>query len=163
MAISVFGVTTATLAAEYFPHNTFDVNSEPATANITILIGRRGARISGLVEALGIAADGLDDVGEPMAFRNCARLVGVGAAIDVALAMLGRKPSDGIVQAWKDEWTEGLRILENPQRSKSFLRDALTAAAANHIQTHIQDSGDTPTASGDVEVLDPVFTADMEL
>ena len=162
MAFSTFGVTAATLQSDLLPQYTLDASSRPTSTRVAEIINRRAAKVSGLVDALGIDSSGLDSDGEPIAYYYCQRLVMVGAAADVAAAFAGRKPADGLVETWRSEWREGCEDLAGP-RAKALLRDAITASSPLIMRTHIQHGSDRPSAAGDIEIADPAFVRDMDL
>ncbi len=162
MAFSTFGITSAVVQSDFLPQYTIDANSTPATARVTELINRRAARISGLVDALGLDASSLDSTDEPIAFYFCQRLVGCGAAVDVYKAFTGKKVADGPAEAWRDEWEEGLETLSGPG-AKAALKDALGSSSPLLMRSHVQHGNQTPSGSGDVAVEDPIATHMMDL
>ena len=164
MAYSAFGATAAILASDLMPNQTLGATSSPSTTNIDArIIPRRAARVSGLVDALGLDSSALDSTDEPISYWFLQRLVLVGTAVDVALAFTGQAPDGEMVDAWRDEWQDGLAALSDPRQAKVLLVDALTTTSPLLLRTHIQHGGQTPSTSGDIEVDDPIFVRDMDL
>ena len=163
MALNLFGVTVTTLGDDCFPKYTFDATSAPTSTRVTEIINRAAALVCGPIQARGLDPASIDATGEPLSYYACQRLVTVGAAVDVSSAITGYRLADGLVDTWRREWTEGRERLENDEKIRLLLPDALTGAHAGAVYTHVQASSDTKRDASDIELPAPVFTSDMDL
>ncbi len=163
MAINLFGATEALLESDYLVHYTFTTTSKVTSAAITTILNRKAARISGLVDALGIAPESIDNTDEPISFQNLQDIVLCGTAASVAKAFTGLKSQDGIVAVWQEHWDEGVRLLGDTDSAKALLSDSLTNAAAGFTRTHIQAGNENTTRNSDIDVEDPIFTEQTSL
>ncbi len=164
MPINEFSSTAVLLQQQYFPGYTFDANSNPTDTAVAAIITKKAAAVSGILTSVGVAPAGISIIGEPIAFNWLQDLVLVGTAAHVARAFTGRGDTSRVASVWRTEWTQGLEVLRNPQKRKDVLADVLTGSQAGFLRTHVQSSSDSPpTAVGDIDLVTPSFTADMDL
>lgn len=97
--MNVFGVTSASVAAHYFPTlEAFSGSTVPTTAIVLEMITAIAAEVNGRLSAAGVVPSGITLAATPAAYAWCQDTVRLGAAVRATWAMAGVPPS---AESWE--------------------------------------------------------------
>lgn len=161
MAITVFGVTGAKVAAHHFPQiSAFSTASKPTLATVGEMIDDSGARLGGALRAEGVTPSSITSADYPEAYAWCAETVRLGAALSALMAMTGQSPE--VAKAWEKKLEARYEDLND--RGHLALGDAPAPTEGSngprsHISNHSLDTGD----ASDISDAIPRFRRDDAL
>lgn len=101
-APSTFGVTYTTIHDEFFGHApNFSANSVPSSTQVTLIIGKRAAKLDGKLRLKGLDPGQIDDDSASAAYLWCQEVLGLEVAIRCVNAGIALEPD--VVKAWREE------------------------------------------------------------
>lgn len=108
--MNTFGVTSASVAAHYFPTiEAFGASTQPTTATVLEMITAVAAEVNGRLSAAGVTPSGITLAGTPAAYAWCQDVTRLGAALRATWAMAGENPS---ADAWEKSLAARFESLE---------------------------------------------------